>query len=146
MKEGWWTEEALRAVSGAQNQARLDGDSQVCAEHMLLGVLGQDDPRVRRLLGHFAITPEQLRRDIEGQIVRSDAPPVDGDLPLSPRVRRVMELADDEAAASGGTLVRPAHVLLGLMGEGKGLAARVLSHLGARQTGETRGMADEPVG
>nr|CAA9290344.1 hypothetical protein AVDCRST_MAG63-4305 [uncultured Armatimonadetes bacterium] len=137
-----WTGEALRTISLARNEAGRAGDSQVCTEHLLLGVLGgEDDPQVPGLLEHFGIAPEQLRREIEGRIVRASGAPGDGaPLPLAPRTRRVLDLAEAEADLSGGTAVRPAHVLLGLVREEEGLAGRVLAHLGARHTEEARGL------
>jgi ATP-dependent Clp protease ATP-binding subunit ClpC len=156
MEERRWTDGTLRAVSIARNEARRAGDSQVCTEHLLLGVLGtQDDPQVRRLLEHFQISPERLRRDVEEQIGRGDAPTAavaDGPLLLAPRAQRVLDLAQDEAdeaSVSGGTNavlrptpLRPAHVLLGLIREEEGLAGRVLAHRGARHTEQARALLD----
>ncbi len=135
MDEGRWADRTPRAVSIARNEARRAGDSQVCTEHLLLGVLGtQDDPQVRRLLEHFQIPTERLRRYVEEQIVRAEAPTaaaVDGQMFLAPRAQRVLDLAQDEASVSGGTsaVLRPAHVLLGLIREQEGLTGRVLAHL-----------------
>jgi len=150
MEQGRWTDGTLRVVSIARNEARRAGDSQVCTEHLLLGVLGiEDDPQVRRLLEHFQIPPERLRCDVEEQIVRGDTPTTaaDGQMPLAPRAQRVLDLAQDEAGISGGTRatlrpapLRPAHVLLGLIREQEGLAGRVLAHLGARHTEEARAL------
>ncbi len=145
MEQGRWTDGTLRAVSIARNEAGRAGDSQVCTEHLLLGVLGtEDDPQVRRLLEHFQIPPERLRCDVEEQIVRGDAPTTaaDGQMPLAPRAQRVLDLAQDEAGISEGTraTLRPAHVLLGLIREQEGLAGRVLAHLGARYTEKARAL------
>jgi hypothetical protein len=136
-------EGTVRAIASARNEARHAGDSQVCTEHLLLGVLGEDDPVVGRLLKQFDISPEPLRREIECNVVRGSAPEESGEMPLAPRVQRVMDLAEDEAHSFGRTSVCPAHVLLALIQEGEGLAGRVLLHLGARRTEEARRLADE---
>ncbi len=70
-------------------------------------------------------------------------PDAAGDLPLAPRVQRVLDLAEDEARSFGRTLVSPAHVLLALIREGEGLAGRILAHLGARQTEEAGILVDQ---
>jgi ATP-dependent Clp protease ATP-binding subunit ClpC len=139
-----WTEQALQNVVRARSEAQRLGDSQVCTEHLLLGILAEPDPQVKRLLEHFNIPLEKLRQDIDRNIqpaipfAQTAATEGEPELPLAMRSIRVTDLAEDEAHLSGRSLVHPAHVLLALIRDGDGLAGRILLNLGARQTDEAR--------
>jgi ATP-dependent Clp protease ATP-binding subunit ClpC len=146
-----WTEQALQTVARARHEAQRLGDSQVCTEHLLLGLIGEADPvdpLVGRLLEHFNIPLETLRHDIERNIRPSASPQqtalLEGkpELPLAVRSIHVTDLAENEVYLSGRSLVHPAHVLLALIRDGDGLAGRILVNLGACQSDEARKLVD----
>ncbi|MES2462563.1 MAG: Clp protease N-terminal domain-containing protein [Armatimonadota bacterium] len=146
-----WTEQALQTIAHARNEAQRLGDSQVCTEHLLLGILAEPDPQVKRLLEHFNIPLEKLRHDIDRNIqpaipfAQTAASAGKPELPLAMRSIHVTDLAENEAYLSGSTLVHPAHVLLALIRDGEGLAGRILLNLGASQTEEARQLVSHGI-
>ncbi|MES2461741.1 MAG: Clp protease N-terminal domain-containing protein [Armatimonadota bacterium] len=129
-----WTEPALQSVAHARTEARRLGDTQVCTEHLLVGLLKEDDPLVGRVLDHFDIPLPRLRQDLQKNLQprpENAAEKVEAgetalpDLPLGLRSHHVTDLAEHEARLSGAAGVYPAHVLLALIRDGDGLAGRI---------------------
>jgi ATP-dependent Clp protease ATP-binding subunit ClpC len=132
--------EARRAVAYAREEARTLRHEHVGTEHLLLGLLRLDGGEAGDALETVGVTLGRARAEILrslGQGSRSGG----GELPFTPRAKKRLELAGDEAEAVGAAEAGPAHLLLSLAREREGGAARVLDGLGVdRDTlvGETR--------
>src|SRR5918998_1575949 len=122
-----FTEKARRIVFFAQEEAARLGESYVGTE---LGLLRDQASVAGRILEKLGVSPEQIRADIERQITRGHGN-LGQDMQLTPRAKRVIDLAYEEARQLNNNYIGTEHLLLGLIREGDGLAARVLVKLGA---------------
>jgi Clp amino terminal domain, pathogenicity island component len=125
-----FTEPARRAVHLAQEEARLLRHDYVGTEHLLLGLLYEGTGVAARALESLGISREDVRGQVEeitghGQGSRS------GHIPFTARAKKVLELSLREALALGHHYIGTEHLLLGLLREGEGIAAKVLTRLGA---------------
>src|SRR5438445_10684064 len=123
-------ERARRVVFFAQEEAARLGENYVGTEHLLLGLVRESDSVAARILDRLGVPLGRIRSDIEKQVTRGHGT-LGQDMQLTPRARRVINLADDEARQLNYHYVGTEHLLLGLIREGDGLAARVLVKLGA---------------
>jgi len=124
-----FTERARRVVFFAQEEATRLGEHYVSTEHLLLGLIRENDSVAARLLDRMGVSLGRVRSEIERQVTRGDG--VSGrDIQLTPRGKRVIDLAYDEARSLGNKYIGTEHLLLGLVREGEGLAGRVLAKLG----------------
>ena len=125
-----FTERARRVVFFAQEEAGRLGENLVCTEHLLLGLVREDDSFAANVLGRFNVSLNRIRSDIERQVVRGDVHPGQ-DMQLAPRAKRVIDLSYEEARLHfNNNYIGTEHILLGLIREGEGLAGRVLTNLG----------------
>jgi len=134
MLAGSWTrftERARRAVYYAQEEALRLGGNYVSTEHLLLGLIRENDNVAACILGRMEIPLGRIRSEIEGQVTRGDGP-LGSDTMLTPRAKRVIDLAFDEARQLGNNYIGTEHLLLGLIREGEGMAGRVLAKLGVQ--------------
>jgi ATP-dependent Clp protease ATP-binding subunit ClpA len=122
-----FTEKARQVVVSAQDEARLLKHNYISTEHILLGLLQDKDTLAYRALNavHNNIGLYQIRNDI-ARIVGQGDDVVDGQIPFTPRGKKVLELALREALSLGHNYVGSEHVLLGLVRENEGVAARLL--------------------
>ncbi len=123
-----WTrfsEKARRAIYYAQEEARRLGENVVGTEHLLLGLLHESDSIAIRVLENLGINPGSLRMEIERQLPKGEGP-VGQEVQLTPRTKRAIDLAYEEARHLGNQHVGTEHLLLGLIREGEGLAGRIL--------------------
>ncbi len=127
---GSFTERAQRVLYLSQEEARKLGHNFVGTEHILLGLAREGQGVAARALQSLGIEPDAVRQEVEGIIGRGDSGAA-GAVGLSPRAKRVLELAIDEARTMGHGYVGTEHLLLGLIREGEGVAAQVLRNLGA---------------
>ena len=126
-----FTERARRVVFFAQEEANNLGGNHVSTEHLLLGMTRENDSVAARILVSMGISLSRIRLEIERQVARGDTPPrVGQDMMLTPRAKRVIDLAYDEARQLSNKYIGTEHLLLGLLREGDGLAGRVLAKLG----------------
>ena len=125
-----FTERSRRAVFFAQEEAAAYGESSVGTEFILLGLVRESDSIAIRVLERIGIDPKQLRAQVEGQLIKSGDRP-SGDMQLTPRSRRVIDLAFEEAKNLKNNYIGTEHLLLGLLREGKGSAAKILIESGA---------------
>jgi ATP-dependent Clp protease ATP-binding subunit ClpC len=102
----------------------------VGTEHLLLGLIAEGEDIAARTLLSLGISIDQVRKEVERIIGRGDQP-TEGSIGFTPRSKRVLELAFDEARRLGHTYLGTEHLLLGLIREGEGVAAQVLTNLGA---------------
>jgi ornithine carbamoyltransferase len=125
-----FTERARRVVFFAQEEAARLGENYVGTEHFLLGLIREDDCVAARILDHLGIALSQVRASIEKQVTHGHGN-LGQDMQLTPRAKRVIDLAYEEARQLNNNYIGTEHLLLGLIREEDGLAARVLIKLGA---------------
>jgi hypothetical protein len=126
------TEPAQRAVTQAKQEAGRLGHDRVGTEHLLLGLLHDDQCRAVATLGELRIAPETVRRRIAETVGHGQGEQVMGFyLPTTKPFTLVLGLAGGEAMRLEGDRLGTEHLLLGLASEGEGVAARILQELGA---------------
>ncbi|MDX1935106.1 MAG: Clp protease N-terminal domain-containing protein, partial [Capsulimonadales bacterium] len=113
----------------AQEEAGRLGENYVSTEHLLLGLVRENDSVAARILDRLGVSLGRVRSEIERQVVRGDGRPGQ-DMQLTSRAKRVIDLAFDEARQLNNNYIGTEHLLLGLIREGEGLAGRVLNKLG----------------
>jgi len=127
---GRFTERAQKVVVLSQEEARRLGHNVVGTEHILLGLAAEGEGVAARALQAMGISLDKVRAEVEKVIGKGESPP-QGQIGFTPRAKRVLELAFDEARQLGHTYIGTEHILLGLIREGEGVAAQVLKNLGA---------------
>ena len=144
-----FTERARRVVFFAQEEAGRLGENYVSTEHLLLGLVRENDSVAARILDSIGVSLGRIRSEIERQVAKGEGR-LGQDMQLTPRAKRVIDLAYDEARQLNNNYIGTEHLLLGLIREGEGLAGRVLSRLGVdleRTRAEVRKLHDqEPAG
>jgi hypothetical protein len=126
--------DARTALARAHDEARAFGHSALGTEHLLLGLLGTEHGLAARLLAASGVESAQTRHAVAALVGRGEATPP-GHLRVTPRLKKVLELAYQEAKSLRSTHVRSEHLLLGLAREGGGVGARILAahHTGYAQ-------------
>ena len=114
----------------AQEEARGLKHNYIGTEHILLGLLREEEGLAARVLESFDVTLERVRDQIV-RIVGSGEEATEGQVPFTPRTKKVLELALRESLSLGQMSVGTEHILLGLVREGEGVAARILVDLDA---------------
>src|SRR5690242_15973694 len=126
-----FTERARRVVFFAQEEAARLGEPYVGTEHLLLGLIREEDSVAARILAlRLSIALSTIRTEIERQ-VKVGSGNLGQDMQLTPRAKRVIDLAYEETRHLDNNYIGTEHLLLGLIREGDGLAAQVLVKLGA---------------
>jgi len=124
-----FSERARRVVFKAQEEAQDVGEGYVSTEHLLLGLVSDADSAACRYLTTECNLPlNVIRETVLKQLPRGDSRPSQ-DMTLTPRAKRVIDLAQDESKQMSDTYIGTEHLLLGLIREGDGLAGRVLATL-----------------
>ena len=118
-----------RAMSAARQAAQALGHDSIGTEHILLGLCAGSTNTAGAVLADLAVDPESVRWEVEKLVQRGDAK-ASGQLPFTPRSKRVLELAFEAADDLEHNYIGTEHMLLGLIKEGHGLAARALAQLG----------------
>ena len=124
-----FTEQARKVVFYAQEETQKFGEGYVSTEHLSLGLVRESDGAATRVLEKLGVSLNRVRVEVEKQLPRGDARPSQ-DMTLTPRAKRVIDLAYEEARELNNSYIGTEHLLLGLVREGDGLAARVLAKLG----------------
>jgi ATP-dependent Clp protease ATP-binding subunit ClpA len=125
-----FTDRARRTVTFAQEEARGLGHNYLGTEHLLLGLLAEQQGLAWRVLDQLDVSASAARGQVEAIIGRGAGTPA-GPIPFTPRSKKVLELARREAKRLGHNYIGTEHLLLGLVREGEGVAAQVLARLGA---------------
>jgi hypothetical protein len=125
-----FTDRARRAVHLAREEALLLRHDHVGTEHLLLGLLYEGEGVAAHVLESLGISREAVRGQVDEIIGHGQSPPR-GDIPFTPAARRALRLALQESLQLGHRYIGTEHVLLGLLREAEGVAAQVLSRLGA---------------
>jgi ATP-dependent Clp protease ATP-binding subunit ClpC len=124
-----FTERARKVIFYAQEEAQRFAETQVNTEHLLLGLIRETDSVAARILERLGVSLQRIRVEIERYTPRGDARPGQ-EMQLTARAKRVIDLAYDEARQLNDKYIGTEHLLLGLIREGEGLAARVLDKFG----------------
>lgn len=124
-----FTERARKVVFFAQEEAQKFGEGYVSTEHILLGLVRDDDSTAARVLERLGVKHGRIRTEIEKQLPSGDEI-LPQDMSLTPRAKRVIDLAYDEARKLKNNYIGTEHLLLGLIRERDGLAGSVLKKLG----------------
>ncbi len=125
-----FTEKARRVVVYAQEEARMLNQNYIGTEHLLLGLIREQDGIAAKALESLSISLEDVHQQVEELIGRGTYVPT-GHIPFTPRAKKVLELSLREALQLGHNYIGTEHVLLGLIRESEGVAAQVLLNLGA---------------
>lgn len=125
-----FTERARRVVFSAQEEAGRMGEMYVSTEHLLLGLIREKDSFAVRTLARLNVSLDLVRKEVESQSKQGDVNATGKDMMLSPRAKRVIDLAYDESRQMGSNFIGTEHLLLGLIREADDLAGRVLTGLG----------------
>ena len=121
-----FTERARQVVVLAQDEARGLQHTYIGTEHILLGLLREEEGLAARVLDSLDITLEEVRAQVGRIVGMGDEQVVSGQIAFTPRARKVLELALEEALSMGHDYIGTEHVLLGIAAEGEGVAARIL--------------------
>ena len=124
-----FTEKAIKVIMLAQEEARRLGHNFVGTEQVLLGLIGEGTGIAAKTLKSMGVTLKDARVEVE-KIIGRGSGFVAVEIPFTPRAKRVLELSWDEARQLGHNYIGTEHLLLGLIREGEGVAARVLENLG----------------
>ena len=124
-----FTERARQVVVLAQDEARKLKHNYIGTEHILLGLLREEEGIGARVLESLDVTTEEVRAQV-ARIVGPGDEAASGQIPFTPRAKEVLELSLREALSFGHNYIGTEHVLLGLVREGEGVASRVLLDFG----------------
>ncbi len=124
-----FTKRARRVLTAAQEEAIRLNHNYIGTEHLLLGLVREENGVAVRVLRELDVDPRQVREMIERTVGRGQRA-IQGKLTLTPRTKRVIELAVDEARRMGHHYIGTEHLLLGIVREGEGVAVEILKSLG----------------
>ncbi|MFV9511693.1 ATP-dependent Clp protease ATP-binding subunit [Tepidibacillus sp. LV47] len=128
MMFGRFTERSQKVLALAQEEAVRLGHHNIGTEHILLGLVKEGEGIAAKALQALNISLEKVQKEVEALIGKGPDKPLS--VSYTPRAKKVIELSMDEARKLGHTYVGTEHILLGLIREGEGVAARVLNNLG----------------
>jgi ATP-dependent Clp protease ATP-binding subunit ClpA len=132
-----FTPRAQQVLALARKEADRFSHEFIGTEHVLLGLVRLGQGVAVSVLVKMGVNLENVRQEVERQIGVGPKPQTHGNIPYTPRVKRVLALASREARTLNHIYVGPEHILMGLIQEGDGVAARVLANLGV-ETHRTR--------
>ncbi len=125
-----FTERVRKVIFLAREEAgRLQHDY-IGTEHLLLGLLREGEGIAATVLNNLGLDLDAIRQAVESMVAQTGGTLTIGEIPFTPNAKRVLELAVDEARQLGHNYVGTEHLLLGLIREGEGVAAKVLIDLG----------------
>jgi ATP-dependent Clp protease ATP-binding subunit ClpC len=126
-----FTERARQVVVLAQDESRNLKHHYIGTEHLLLGLLREEQGLAATALSSLGITLEGTRAEIVSRVGEGDQPITSGQIPFTPRAKKVLELSLREALSLNHNYIATEHILLGLIRENEGVAAHALQALGA---------------
>lgn len=127
-----FTERAQRVILIAQEEAKRLNHDYVGTEHLLLGLIALGEGVAAQVMANLGVDLRRVRAEIEKIVGTGDNVMLLGEIPFTPRAKKVLELAVEEAQNMGHNYVGTEHLLLGLIREEEGVAARVLENIGVR--------------
>ncbi|MCX5702650.1 MAG: ATP-dependent Clp protease ATP-binding subunit [Candidatus Omnitrophica bacterium] len=125
-----FTERARKVIILAKEEARRFNHDYIGTEHILLGLIREGEGVAANVLQKMGVSLENIRLEIEKLVQPGPATQIIGDIPFTPRSKKALELAAEEARSLGHNYIGTEHLLLGLIREGEGVASQVLLNLG----------------
>ena len=125
-----FTERVRKVIYLAREEAARLQNDYIGTEHLLLGVIREGEGIAATVLNNLGLDLDRIRQEVENMVSASGGTMTIGEIPFTPRAKRVLELAVEEARSLGHNYVGTEHLLLGLIREGEGVAAKVLLELG----------------
>jgi len=125
-----FTERARKVILLAKEEAKRFNHDYIGTEHILLGLVREGEGVAAAVLASFGLSSEKIRIEVEKLVQPGPSTVVSGDLPFTPKAKKVIELAMDEARTLGHNYIGTEHLLLGLIREGEGVASQVLMNMG----------------
>src|SRR6187431_3219451 len=126
-----FTDRVRKVIYYARDEAARLQHDYIGTEHLLLGIVREGEGIAAKVLAKLELDFEQIQQAVENMVKSSGGTLTIGEIPFTPRAKRVLELAIEEARLLGHNYVGTEHLLLGLIREGEGVAAQVLLELGA---------------
>jgi ATP-dependent Clp protease ATP-binding subunit ClpC len=125
-----FTERARKVIILAKEEARRFNHDYIGTEHILLGLIREGEGVAAAVLQKLGLSLENIRIEVEKLVQPGPATQIIGDIPFTPRAKKALELAAEEARSLGHNYIGTEHLLLGLIREGEGIASQVLLNLG----------------
>ncbi|MDD5132386.1 MAG: ATP-dependent Clp protease ATP-binding subunit [bacterium] len=125
-----FTERAQRAIQLAQEEVKRLNHDYLGTEHLLLGLIDLNEGVASLVLTNLELDLNKIRKEIEKIVGAGDTIMLLGEVPFTPRAKKVLQLAVEESQAMGHSRIGTEHILLGLLREGEGIAAKVLASMG----------------
>jgi ATP-dependent Clp protease ATP-binding subunit ClpC len=125
-----FTERARKVIMLAKEEAKRFNHDYIGTEHILLGLIKEGQGVAAAVLQNMGLSLRKIRLEVEKLVKAGPSTKMIGDIPLTPRAKKVIELAMDEARNLGHNYIGTEHLLLGLIREGEGIASQVLLNLG----------------
>ena len=125
-----FTERARKVILLAKEEAKRFNHDYIGTEHILLGLIREGEGVAAAVLQKLGLSPEKIRLEVEKLVQSGPTTMVSGDIPFTPKAKKVIELAMEEARSLGHNYIGTEHLLLGLIREGEGVASQVLMNLG----------------
>jgi ATP-dependent Clp protease ATP-binding subunit ClpC len=125
-----FTERARKVIILAKEEARRFNHDYIGTEHILLGLIREGEGVAAAVLQNMGMSLETIRLEVEKLVQPGPTTQILGDIPFTPRAKKVLELAAEEARSLGHNYIGTEHILLGLIREGEGVASQVLMNLG----------------
>ena len=125
-----FTDRVRKVIYYARDEAARLQHDYIGTEHLLLGIVREGEGIAAKVLAKLELDFEQIQQAVENMVKSSGGTLTIGEIPFTPRAKRVLELAIEEARLLGHNYVGTEHLLLGLIREGEGVAAQVLAELG----------------
>lgn len=124
-----FTERARKVILLAKEEAKRFNHDYIGTEHILLGLIREGEGVAAAVLENLGLDPEKIRLEVEKLVQPGPSTVISGDIPFTPKAKKVIELAMDEARNLGHNYIGTEHLLLGLIREGEGVASQVLLNL-----------------
>ncbi len=126
-----FTERGRKVIIYAKEEAEKRQNNYLGTEHLFLAILREEDSLPIIILKKMGLSPEELRIEVERNLPSGLGVPTFGDIPFTPRAKKVLELAVEEARLLGHSYIGSEHLLIGLIREEEGIAGKILRSLGA---------------
>ena len=130
-----FTERGRKVIIYAREEAEKRQNDYLGTEHLLLGLLREEESLPMVILKKMGLSAEELRMEVERNLPTGTNILTFGDIPFTPRAKKVLELAVEEARLLGHSYIGSEHLLIGLIREDAGIAGKILRSLGANLLG-----------
>ncbi|MDI6889781.1 MAG: ATP-dependent Clp protease ATP-binding subunit [Thermodesulfovibrionales bacterium] len=130
-----FTERGRKVIIYAKEEAEKRQNDYLGTEHLLLAILREEDSLPVAILKRMGITREEIRMEVERNLLQGTDLMILDDVPFTPRAKKVLELAVEEARLLGHNYIGSEHILLGLIREGEGTGGKILRNFGANLLG-----------